>query len=184
MAADLAAYEGNGLMHIEALTYIQNAAYRFYAPTAKIDVVEFGGLDVNGGLRHLFPRAKSWTSVDIEPGPGVDLVADAADWIPPRRYDLVICAEVFEHTNRWQKICITARVACNQTGVFIATAATNPRALHGAYDPDGTHGSRPDEYYQNVRAGELLERLRETGFMYIDVTVDGNRGDVYACARP
>ena len=174
-------------MHIEAQRFIETAA-RLVRPKsrAQIDVVEFGGLDVNGGLRHLYPYAR-WISVDIEPGPGVDIVADAADWKPdeslPYAYDLVICAEVFEHTQRWGEIIVNAMTLMKEDGAFICTAATDPRAPHGAYDPDGTHGFRDGEYYRNVNASALLHHLRTVGFRWIDLTVDGGRGDVYVCAR-
>lgn len=176
-------------MHIEAQRFIETAA-RLVRNNARaqIDVVEFGGLDVNGGLRHLYPRAR-WLSVDIEPGPGVDVVADAADWrptdeqMPVAGFDLVICAEVFEHTPRWGDIIVTARSVIRPDGAFICTAACDPRAPHGAYDPDGTHGFRDGEYYRNVNASALLHNLRTVGFNWIDLTVDGRRGDVYVCAR-
>lgn len=176
-------------MHIEALTYITNAAYRIHPPRAKIDVLEIGSLDVNGGLRHLYPRA-SWLGVDFMPGPGVDVVADAGDWrptgeqMPPDGFNLIFCAEVLEHAPRYWRIIDTAAALLRvDGGAFICTAATDPRAPHGAYDPDGTHGVLPGEHYENVDVPALVLLLRTALFTHIDLTVDGRRGDVYVCAR-
>lgn len=181
----MASHEGHRLMHIEAFTWIRDALYAAWPnKMTKIDIAEFGGLDVNGTLRGLYPRAH-WLCVDIEDGPGVDIVADARTWQPdPRRtFDLVVCAEVFEHCDRYGEIVANARTLCGPESLFVCTAACEPRAPHGAYDPDGTHGFRDGEYYRNVVPAALLHHLREQ-FSWIDMTVDGRRGDVYAAARP
>lgn len=170
-------------MHIEAQTYITRKAHDLYGARAAIDVVEFGGLDVNGGLRHLYPKA-NWLSVDFMPGPGVDEVADIVVWDARyRRFDLVICAEVLEHAPDPHGIIAKARSACRQEAAFIVTAACDPRAQHGAYDPDGTYGALPGEHYKNIEPAMLLDWLGRY-FTMIEVVVDGKRGDVYACARP
>jgi len=170
-------------MHIEAQTFITRKAHEIYGARSAIDVVEIGGLDVNGSLRSLYPKANRWVGVDIERGPGVDVVADARSWRPRDTFDLIICAEVFEHCDGYGEIVATARILCRPESAFICTAACDPRAPHGAYDPDGTHGFHEGEYYRNVVPAALLHHLREQ-FTMIDVTVDGRRGDVYACARP
>ena len=85
-------------------------------------------------------------------------------------------------------VTVHARPRLPSTGIvwrsgFIVTAACDPRAQHGAYDPDGTYGVLPGEHYKNIEPEMLLDWLRRY-FTMIDVTVDGRRGDVYACARP
>jgi SAM-dependent methyltransferase len=61
-------------------------------------VVDIGSMDVNGTYRDLFPGCR-YIGVDMEPGPGVDVVAQK-----PYRYpissesaDLVISGQAFEH---------------------------------------------------------------------------------------
>jgi hypothetical protein len=96
-------------------------------------------------------------------------VADAADWDPDgRRWDVVVAAEIFEHTASWPAICRTAYQACAPGGVFIVTTAGPGRPPHSAVD--GLLRLLPGEHYANVPASELERVLIETGF--VDVVVD------------
>lgn len=169
-------------MHAEALAFIQGTCYRFRGPRDRLRVLEIGSLDVNGGLRHLYPRAEKWLGLDFMPGPGVDVVADASNWLSQERFDLVICAEVLEHAPDWAPIVFNAAYALAPLGALVLTAACDPRAQHGAYDPDGTHGTLPGEHYENVDPAYLLTLLRAARFQHVELTVDAVRGDVYAVA--
>jgi hypothetical protein len=169
-------------MHIEALTFITRSVHRFHPRQARgISVLEFGSRDVNGGLRHLYPRA-AWTGIDITEGPGVDIVADAADWRGEQTYDLVICAEVLEHTARWAGVLASAAAHMHTGSVLVTTCATDPRAPHGAHDPDGSIGLLAGEWYENVTPEDLYSALEGLSFASIELTVDRNRGDLYAVA--
>ena len=45
-------------------------------------VVEFGSLDINGGVRHLLDDQALYVGIDVQSGPGVTIIADAATWTP------------------------------------------------------------------------------------------------------
>src|SRR3569623_2096745 len=65
-----------------------------------LSVVDIGSYDVNGSYRTLFD-APHWryTGVDLEAGPGVDVVL-ASPYrlpLPSRSVDLVISGQAFEH---------------------------------------------------------------------------------------
>jgi hypothetical protein len=64
----------------------------------RLSVLDIGGRDVNGSPRHLFSeQVTDYTVLDIRPGDGVDIVADAATWDPDgQAWDVIICAETFE----------------------------------------------------------------------------------------
>ena len=64
-------------MHPAALQWVTEALDDLPAPTR---VIELGSLNVNGGLRHLFPPECDYIGVDLQPGPGVDVVADACTY--------------------------------------------------------------------------------------------------------
>ncbi len=151
-------------MHDAAMRWIAE-----HATEAKVSVLDLGGRSINGSPRHLFPNASEYTVVDIRPGDGVDVVADAATYHTNGvRYDVVLAAEVFEHTASWPAICRTAHKACKPGGVFIVTTAGPGRPPHSGID--GEFRLHPGEHYANVPAFELERVLLETG--WTDVTVD------------
>jgi hypothetical protein len=144
-----------------------------------ITVLDIGGRDVNGTCRSLFPNA-DYTVLDIRPAENVDIVADAATWTPDREYDLMLCTEVFEHTEVWPAICMTAYKAVRAGGQFIVTCAGPGRPPHSAVD--GRFALHPGEYYANVDPDELRAVLAECGFEDITVEFRANPCDTRAVA--
>jgi SAM-dependent methyltransferase len=151
---------------------VHDEAYQWVAKHARggpVTVLDLGGRDVNGSVRDLFPNALMYTVLDAIPGDDVEIVADAATWDPrERRWDVIVAAEVFEHTAHWPAICRTAFKACRPGGTFIVTCAGPGRPPHSAID--GLLRLHPGEHYANVPAAELHRVLVETGWR--DVVVD------------
>ena len=149
-------------MHNEAYAWFEK-----YATQDSVTVLDLGGRDVNGSVRPLWPNATRYVVIDILEGPNVDIVADAATWEPNESFDVVVCAETFEHTPVWQEICGTAYKACRDGGVFIATMAGPGRGAHSAIDGGPI---RTFEYYGNVNPDRLRNCLESQGWK--DITVD------------
>lgn len=149
-------------MHAEAFAWVAR-----HATTDSVEVLDLGGRNVNGSIRDLFPNATHYTAVDIAEGEGVDVVADAATWVPDREYDVVCSTETFEHTPVWPDICHTAYKALRPGGTLILTMAGPGRPGHSAIDGGLL---RPGEYYGNVEPDDLQAALEAAGFK--DVTVD------------
>lgn len=149
-------------MHADAYAWVKR-----HATSAAVSVLDVGGRNVNGSPRDLFPAADPYTVLDILPGDGVDIVADAATWTPDRAYDVAVCCEVLEHTPAWREICATAYAALRPGGLAILTMAGPGRAPHSAFDGGPV---RDGEYYANVYPGDLEVVLKECGFA--DVVVD------------
>lgn len=143
-------------------------------------VLEIGSLDINGSVRAAFPHAASYHGVDLVAGPGVDEVADAADWRPPRAYDVVVCAEVLEHAPRWEAVLRTCWDALAPGGLLLMTCATEGRAPHSAIDGLEV---RPDEHYGNVPPGDVVALLRRLGADRWSIEVATGRGDLYLACR-
>lgn len=139
---------------------MHDAAYEFVRECLvklppRLAVLEYGGKDVNGSVREMFEFASSYVSVDLLPGAGVDVVADASMYEPDFTPDTVVCCEVLEHSARWAAILVQAAMVLDpDTGVFIMTCASEPRAAHGV---DG--GAPGDEYYGNVGSVHLAYYL-------------------------
>ena len=145
-----------------------------------IPVLDLGGRDINGSPRHLFPNA-TYTVLDVRPGDGVDIVADAATWAPgDDLWEVIICAETFEHTANWRAICRTAFEACAPGGRLIVTTAAPGRPPHSAVD--GEFRLLPGEHYANIRPAELGRVLAAAGWADVVVDLQPSPADVRAVA--
>lgn len=167
-------WNGGAAMHAEAMDWVSR-----YATEDPVSVLDLGGRDVNGTVRSLFPKADPYRVMDIRPGDGVDIVADAGTWTPDRKYDVVVCTEVFEHTANWPLICANAYEALRYGGRFIATMAGPGRPAHSAID--GMH-LRAGEYYGNVHPETLRSVLKLVGFGEIVVDRQTHPADTRATA--
>lgn len=169
-------------MHPEAREGLRRMIEASGIDTAyQFNVLDLGGRDINGGIRDLIPGAK-WFGVDIEPGPGVDLVHDCTTWWPHDfpRFDLVVCTEVLEHVQKWRQLLAVCgqAMADNEAQLLFITAASDRRRPHGA---SGALDPAPGEWYQNVSPSSLAEAL-ERLYTYSHVEYNPNPGDVYAYA--
>lgn len=162
-------------MHVQAYDFVSR-----YATDAAVDVLEIGSHDVNGSVRPLFPRARRFHGIDIAPGPGVDEVADAADWHAPASFDVVVSTEVLEHAPRWEAIVANAWEARRPGGVLVLTCATDPRAPHSAVDGWAV---RPGEHYGNVDPEALRALIESLGSRSWTIEVHRDRGDLYLAAH-
>lgn len=147
-------------MHPEVLEWV-----RRFATDEPVVVLDIGGRDMNGSCRALFPNS-TYVSLDIADGCGVDVVADAATWVPDRAYDVVVCAEVFEHTPVWPAMCGTAYAACRPGGVFVVTCAGPGRHPHSGRCAGPL---QPGEYYRNLDVADLRSKLEDAGFGEVQV---------------
>jgi hypothetical protein len=160
-------------MHAQAFDFIAHHAGTV-SPTS---VLELGSLDINGGIRSLFAGANHYHGLDVVEGPGVDEVADAADWRPQQRFDVVVSTEVLEHAPRWPDVVCNAWAALESGGTLLLTCATDPRPPHSAVDG---WGLRDGEWYANVGPQQLLGLLRSFDPEAWLVEVARDRGDLYA----
>ena len=160
-------------MHAEAWNWVVE-----HATADPVTVLELGGRNVNGSVRDLFPNA-TYTALDIMPGEGVDIVADASTWVPDKEYDVVVSTETFEHTPTWPEICLTAHKACKTGGRIILTMAGPGRGAHSAFDGGPL---QPNEYYGNVDPGQLRATLEAAGFKDVVIDQRHSPADVRAVA--
>lgn len=158
---------------------MHTAAFNFYekelSSLPSLDVLEFGSFDINGSVRDAYPKAKSWWGIDIAEGRGVDEVADATEWKSDKRFDVVVCAEAFEHTASWRDIITNAYEHLNPGGLFVASCATKARPPHSAFDGGAL---REGEYYKNVDPGIMGEFMMSLNWESYEVNVaDGYFGN-------
>lgn len=143
-------------MHDEVALFVAGAVKDF-GPFRT--VVELGSLDINGTVRPLFGDADYYTGVDLVEGPGVDVVADAAEWQPSAPVDCVVCCEVLEHAANWEAILRNAHAVLRGGGVLVVTAAGPGRGPHSAVDGNAL---RDGEHYENIDPDVLADVLGAT----------------------
>lgn len=165
---------------------MHDAAFAFYKSVLKdaepLDVLEFGSYNINGSVRDAYPQARSWWGIDIAEGNGVDEVADAAFYRSSKEFDIVICAEAFEHTELWRDIIANAYNHLKYGGYFFASCASRDRPAHSAFDGGAL---RDGEYYKNISPDEMAEVMEAMGWKSFEViAADGYFGndDLYVKA--
>lgn len=161
-------------MHAEAYEWVR----RFRSDESDLYVLDLGGRYINGSALDHFPNADR-TVLDIAPGRGVDIVADASSWTPEGEWDVVLCCEVAEHTAVWPQIAATAFKSLVPGGELIWTCAGPGRRPHSGVD--GGRRLFPGEHYANVSCEELADVLTDVGF--VDVITDSLGEDTRAWAR-
>jgi SAM-dependent methyltransferase len=160
--------------------------------------LDIGGADVNGTARRWFPEITTWFGLDIAPGPGVDIVADATTWrggwaaevrapgllwaLPA--FDIVLCTELLEHVKDWPAVLETIHAALVPGGHAFITCASTGRRPHGAR---GELDPPAGEHYANVNPDEMRDKLSR---MYVDglkfdagLRYNPNPGDLYVWLR-
>lgn len=140
-------------------------------------VLDLGSRDHNGTTRPLFGLSVRYVGVDLHPGNGVDVVADAASVELGETFDMVVSTELLEHTDKAAEVIANARRHLNPGGWFVATMAGPGRAEHGA---DGA-SLPPGEFYRNVTAPDLTGWLEAAGFESWEIDIDGE--DIRCKAR-
>jgi SAM-dependent methyltransferase len=157
------------------MSYVARTAQRFMPVDSVIDA---GGRNINGSPRLLFPGS-TYLVIDLEDGPGVDVVADARHWRPESPVELVLSLEVLEHTPDHEPLLRAAWDYLMPGGRLIVTCATDPRAAHSGHDGGPLHRG---EYYANVDDVALKNSLDVIGFVDLELEIHRDRGDLYATA--
>jgi len=169
--------------------------------------VDFGGADVNGTARELFDPATEWLGLDIAPGSGVDIVADARSWNGPvdmgdpvnvsrdtvygatLAVDLVLCTELLEHVpppagldpdTGWMAVLGTIHRVLKPGGFAFVTCASTGRRPHGAR---GEMDPPQGEHYRNVDPDLFMDTVQGQPWADYDWQFNPNPGDLYAWMR-
>lgn len=163
-------------MHAAAHQFVEHTLVAYGDITG--DVVEFGSRDANGGVRSLFPQARSHLGIDTHAGPGVDLLQDASLWRPTHGYACVISTETFEHAANWRELLRIGASALAPGGIMIITCASGRRPRHSATIPD--QPPQPGEYYANVRPEDLRQAAES---LDLQTTITSSNNDLYAVCQ-
>ena len=134
-------------------------------------VLEIGSLDINGTIRPLFSGAETYVGIDVQNGPGVDVVADGATYESDIKFDCVVSTEALEHCDHADALIANAHRLLGKGGVFLMTCAGVGRPPHSGIDE---HPIREWEFYRNVDEVMLTEWLNDAGFGARDINIEGS----------
>jgi cyclopropane fatty-acyl-phospholipid synthase-like methyltransferase len=159
-------------MHTEAFNFVGR-----YATDEAIKVIEIGARNINGTCRPHFQNA-TYTGLDLYPGQCVDIVIDAAHFIPAERVDIVLIIEVLEHAANWQELIRAAASWLTSGGKLIITCAGPGRPKHSAIDGGPT--LHRGEHYGNLTTDQLAECMASSGLENVITSSDRNGRDSQA----
>lgn len=99
-------------------------------------IIEVGSHDVNGSLRRIYESCNplQYVGIDIEPGPGVDIVCKAEDIVNifgKNKFDIVVSTELLEHVRNWRKLISNLKNICKPDGIIIITTRSKGFYYHG-----------------------------------------------------
>ncbi len=113
-------------MHSSAMRIGTKFLDNYFLPQMS-SVLEVGSFDVNGSLKSAKPKSAQWIGMDIEEGPGVDIVVPPGEKFPfpDEHFDLVVATSVFEHDPAfWKTLSEMSRVV-KKTGFLFICAPSN-----------------------------------------------------------
>ena len=102
---------------------------RWYAESDPGKVVDLGAMNVNGSYRELFAADTDYVGVDLEPGPGVQVVLGDVYRLPfeDDSVDLVITGQMLEHcAHFWRVFTEIARILKPEGLAFIIAPSSGP----------------------------------------------------------
>ncbi|KQZ56372.1 methyltransferase type 11 [Lysobacter sp. Root559] len=146
-------------MHVSSYEHMQDLVARHLDPQQSLSVVDIGSYDVNGSYRTLFGQSKwSYTGIDLEAGPGVDVVLASPYRLPfaSGSVDLVISGQAFEHVEFfWMSWLEMVRVLKPGGRIFLIAPSRGPEHRY----PQDCWRFYPDGYRALAKFGacELLE---------------------------
>lgn len=121
------------------MTWVQSVAMK-HSLQRGLSILEVGSYNENGSVREIFGQ-ECYVGIDMRGGPGVDHVINAHDldrYFKPATFDVVVCAEMLEHDDRFWVSMKKMGHVLKRDGILIVTTRGNGFPLH-AY---------PDDFYR------------------------------------
>jgi hypothetical protein len=117
------------MSHPQQQEYIARVKEKFPQYFDGKRVLEVGSLNINGTLRDFFTNS-DYTGVDLDEGPGVDVICEGQNLeYPDNSFDVAISAECFEHNPHWAETFIN--MTRMSSDIVIFTCASTGREEHG-----------------------------------------------------
>ncbi len=149
-------------MHQSVMDWVLAKKHQ-YGLDGPLHILEVGSYNVNGSVRTLFDQT-NYLGVDIEEGPGVDMVVSSHElheqpWLGST-FDLVVSTEMLEHDRRpWESLSQMHWVL-KAGGLLLVTARGNGFGDHN-----------PPDRFRFMEQG-FHDIIEDAGFEVLEVTAD------------
>lgn len=146
-------------MHVSSYEHMQRLVSKYLDRDRALDALDIGSYDVNGSYRTLFDSPKwRYTGVDLEKGPGVDVVLTSPYRFPfaSRSKDVIVSGQAFEHVEYfWMSWLEMIRVLKPGGLIFLIAPSRGPEHRY----PQDCWRFYPDGYRALAKFGrcELVE---------------------------
>lgn len=146
-------------MHKSSYQHMQRLVATYLRPDQALHALDIGSYDVNGSYRTLFGQPQwRYTGVDLEAGPGVDVVLDSPYRLPMASgsVDVIVSGQAFEHVEHfWMTWLEMQRVLRPGGLIFLIAPSRGPEHRY----PQDCWRFYPDGYRALAKLGdfELLE---------------------------
>lgn len=166
------------MAHPEQREFFLSVREKFPEYFNGVSVIEIGSLDINGSVRDFYNSLK-YIGVDLDEGPGVDLVAQGQEVdFADNSFDVAVSAECFEHNPFWVETFLNMYRMASKFVIF--TCATEGRPEHGTTrtNPADSPFTINWDYYKNLTAKDfknafsLDEMFSEYEFSTNNITHD------------
>ena len=146
-------------MHVSSYQHMQRLVSTHLDRERAIEAIDIGAYDVNGSYRTLFDSPQwRYTGVDLEQGPGVDVVLSSPYRFPfaSRSVDVIVSGQAFEHVEYfWMSWLEMIRVLKPGGLIFLIAPSRGPEHRY----PQDCWRFYPDGYRALAKFGrcELVE---------------------------
>ncbi|NBW14575.1 MAG: methyltransferase domain-containing protein, partial [Caulobacteraceae bacterium] len=119
------------MAHKEQRDYFETVQKRFPETFVNKKVLDIGSYDLNGTNSYLFKNS-TVLGLDIEEGPGVDIVCEAQKYdAPDESFDVIVSSECWEHNPYYKESLQNAVRMLKSGGFMLFACATTGRPVHG-----------------------------------------------------
>ncbi len=135
--------------------YFRSVKARYPERFRDATVIDCGSLNINGSLREHF-EGGLYLGVDQRPGHDVNLVHKIHLLPFVAVFDVVVSAEMLEHSEHWRDDLEAMYRMCKPGGLIVMSCAGTGREEHGtARTGQPSWGSSPD-HYRNLTPADII----------------------------
>jgi SAM-dependent methyltransferase len=114
-------------MHDSVYQWTKEMVDKYDLDNSEAWVLETGSCNFNGSVRDHFTKCDNYMGIDMQAGPGVDVVVSTHDmfdskYIQRNSFDVVMCTEMLEHDPKFWVTMQNLYDALDEDGILVLTA--------------------------------------------------------------